>query len=161
MEVMTPSIISLVLSTTEMCLVSEMLYALWVASLLIACRQTQLKIISSYPIFAFTPIHSGGLGVSEAVIGSHMAIRSTIAIPMMFLFPIIQRRTGTIGLYRASMITMALVPMLFPCLNLLVYNNVDEWIVNAVLLGYFVIWAWCGLAWSQYHITPQSFIELH
>jgi hypothetical protein len=113
-----------------MCFVSEMLFSL-------------------YPIFAFTPVRSGGLGVSEAVIGTHMAIRSLLPIPMMLFYPRLQRRLGTVHVYQIVMAGFPVVVLFFPLLNLLIRASAPSWIVNLCLFGYFVTWSWCGFAWRR------------
>jgi len=128
-SVLSPPIISLLSSSTAMCLVSEMLFAL-------------------YPLFAFTSIEAGGLGIDEATIGAHLALRSLLPIPFMLFFPVIQKRLGTVRMYQLVLSTIPIVVVFFPTLNQLARADVGVWMMNSALLGYFIAWSWCGLAWT-------------
>ncbi|KAG8742991.1 hypothetical protein FRC10_000561 [Ceratobasidium sp. 414] len=92
-SVMTPPILALLLSNTLMCFVSETLF-------------------SVYPLFAYTPIASGGLGMSEGEIGIQMAIRSFIHIATMLGY---NRIVG-----RFAMFLWPVVVLGFPILNWIV-----------------------------------------
>jgi len=94
-SVLSPPVISLLSSTTAMCLVSEMLFAL-------------------YPLFAFTSIEAGGLGIDEATIGTHLAVRSLLPIPFMVFFPVLQKRLGTTRMYQMVLSTIPIVVFFFP-----------------------------------------------
>jgi len=128
-SVWTPTVVSLLSNMTAMCLVSEMLFAL-------------------YPLFAFTPILSGGLGISEATIGIHLAMRSLMPIPMMIFYPAVQRRLGTVRLYQLVLCAFPMVVALFPVLNYLARVGIDIATFDAALVGYFMAWSWCGFAWT-------------
>jgi hypothetical protein len=107
-----------------------------------------IRLAHRYPLFAFTSIEAGGLGINEATIGTHLSLRSLLPIPFMVFFPVIQRRLGTVRMYQLVLSTFPVVVIFFPTLNQLARANVDPLTLNAALLGYFIAWSWCGLAWS-------------
>ena len=57
------------------------------------------------PLFAFTPIKDGGLGFGDQQIGYAMSIRSVATIAVqLFAFPWLQRKCGTLRLFRWLMV---------------------------------------------------------
>src|ERR1700754_2778823 len=106
--------------------------------------QISLTFFHRYPLFAFTSIEAGGLGIDEATIGTHLALRSMLPIPFMLFFPIIQSRLGSVRMYQLVLNTPPVVVIFSPTLNQLARANVDAWTLNAALLGYFSAWSWCG-----------------
>jgi len=128
-SVLTPHVISILTSFTTLMMVSETLFAL-------------------YPIFAFTPVQSGGLGLSEAAIGMHLAIRAANNILVMLLFSPLQRRVGTVRTYQISMAIWPFAFMFFPVLNLMAKKgSVDNWLFNVTLMLFFTTWSFASLAW--------------
>ncbi|KAF8330847.1 major facilitator superfamily domain-containing protein [Cantharellus anzutake] len=71
LSVMTKEVMSLMISNMILCLVGEMMFGV-------------------YPIFAFTPVHSGGLGFSESDIGAYLALRAMLQMGFIFFFVPIQ-----------------------------------------------------------------------
>ncbi|TDL22143.1 MFS general substrate transporter [Rickenella mellea] len=129
-SVLTANVISLLLSTFAMVLQSEMLFAL-------------------YPLFAFTPVHSGGLGVNEATIGAHMAIRSVINIALMVSYEPFQRRLGTVRLYQTNMAIWPISVALMPTLNYLARVGLQSsWLFDVVLVTFFTVWSFASLTWT-------------
>ncbi|KAH8114502.1 MFS general substrate transporter [Phellopilus nigrolimitatus] len=126
--VLTPHVISVISSLSTMVIASEMLFAL-------------------YPLFAFTPIESGGLGLSEAAIGAHMAVRSFISIVLMFAFSPLQSRLGTMRTYRYAMLFWPFNIAFFPILNVLARWGVCKYILNAVLCLFFLVWGIANISW--------------
>ncbi|PAV19860.1 MFS general substrate transporter [Pyrrhoderma noxium] len=127
-SVFTPHVVSILTSLMTMVFTSETLFAL-------------------YPLFAFTPVQYGGLGCSEATIGTHMAIRSFISILQMFLFAPMQRKFGTLRVYQMSMLVWPFTIAFFPILNLLKRWEVGSLLFDGVLFVYFVIWGFGNLSW--------------
>jgi len=129
-SVLTPPIISLVLSNMAMCLASETMF-------------------SVFPLFSFTPLNSGGLGLSEAAIGTQMAVRSILQIGIMPLYATLERYFGsTIRLYRACMWLWPISVVCLPLLNSLARTaGSDSWTFNMALWIFFVIWAFSGCSW--------------
>ena len=76
------------------------------------------------PLFCFTPVSNGGLGFGEADIGNAMSIRavSTIAV-QLFAFPALQRKFGSLRLYRYLMILWIPSFFLLPFGNVLARAN--------------------------------------
>ncbi|CAD6582288.1 MAG: hypothetical protein TREMPRED_003255 [Tremellales sp. Tagirdzhanova-0007] len=76
------------------------------------------------PLFCFTPVSNGGLGFGEADIGNAMSIRavSTIAV-QLFAFPALQRRFGSLRLFRYLMILWIPSFVLLPFGNVLARAN--------------------------------------
>ncbi|KAJ1311352.1 hypothetical protein OPQ81_009845 [Rhizoctonia solani] len=127
--VMTPSILSLVVNNACMCIASEMLF-------------------SVYPLFAFTPISSGGLGMSEAQIGTQMSIRAVVHILMMLVYSKVNRSLGTVRLYQVTMAFWSLVVLGFPFLHWVAsQTGIKSILFNAAQFIFFVMWSICGFAW--------------
>ncbi|CAE7217237.1 unnamed protein product [Rhizoctonia solani] len=100
--VMTPSIFSLVVNNACMCIASEMLF-------------------SVYPLFAFTPITSGGLGMSEGEIGTQMSV---------------------------TMAFWSLVVLGFPFLHWVAsHTGIKSAVFNLAQFIFFLTWSICGFAW--------------
>jgi len=66
----------------------------------------------------------------------------------MLFFPVIQKRLGTVRMYQLVLSTIPIVVVFFPTLNQLARADVGVWMMNSALLGYFIAWSWCGLAWT-------------
>ncbi|KAG8688077.1 hypothetical protein FRC11_006107 [Ceratobasidium sp. 423] len=127
--VMTPSILSLVVNNGCMCIASEMLF-------------------SVYPLFAFTPITSGGLGMSEAQIGTQMSVRAVVHILMMLGYSKVNRTLGTVRLYQVTMAFWSVVVLGFPLLHWVAsQTGIKSVIFNSTQFIFFVTWSVCGFAW--------------
>ncbi|KAG8693332.1 hypothetical protein FRC09_010578 [Ceratobasidium sp. 395] len=130
-SVMTPSIFSLLLNNALMCFVSETLFSI-------------------YPLFAFTPIASGGLGMSEAKIGTQMAVRSFIHIAMMLAYNQFISRVKTLDVYRFAMSLWPPVVLGFPILNWIVRTQPDGNESVVFLLSqfaFYTVWSVAGFCW--------------
>ncbi|KAG9093402.1 hypothetical protein FS749_014431 [Ceratobasidium sp. UAMH 11750] len=130
-EIMTPSVLALVFNNACMCIASEMLF-------------------SVYPLFAFTPVVSGGLGMTEAQIGTQMSVRAVVHVGMMALFAPVNRRLGTVRLYQVTMVFWAVVVLGFPFLHWVASvaeGGTASVVFNAVQFVFFFIWSICGFAW--------------
>ncbi|KAG9087446.1 hypothetical protein FRC06_002536 [Ceratobasidium sp. 370] len=130
-EIMTPSVLALVLNNASMCIASEMLF-------------------SVYPLFAFTPIVSGGLGMTEAQIGTQMSVRAVVHVGMMAIYAPVDRRLGTVRLYQVTMMFWAVVVLGFPFLHWvasIAVGGTASIVFNAAQFVFFFIWSICGFAW--------------
>lgn len=90
------------------------------------------------PIFFFTPVHLGGLGFSEAQIGSALSLRGIATIGVqLFAFPALVTRVGATRLFRILIALYIPTFVLLPLLNVLarLHGGALEWAgVAAVLL---------------------------
>ncbi|CAE6457520.1 unnamed protein product [Rhizoctonia solani] len=127
--VMTPSIFSLVVNNACMCFASEMLF-------------------SVYPLFAFTPITSGGLGMNEGQIGTQMSVRAVVHILMMLVYSKVNRALGTVRLYQVTMAFWSLVVLGFPFLHWVAsLTGIKSVLFNTAQFIFFLAWSVCGFAW--------------
>lgn len=130
-SVMTPSILSLLLSNAFMCFSSEMIFSI-------------------FPLFAYTPIASGGLGMSEAQIGTQMAIRSLTQVALMLGYSKVIRKVNTLDVYKFSMALWPAVILGFPLLNWVARTQPegnDGTLFMASLFGFYIIWSFGGFCW--------------
>jgi len=128
--VLTSPVIAILMSTIAMCFASETAFAV-------------------FPLFAFTPIASGGLGMNEAEIGVQMAIRAVFHIGLMLFYSRTETWFGTtVRLHRTLMWMWPLSVLCIPLLNILarIYGS-NDWIFNIALLGYFIVWSLSGFTW--------------
>jgi hypothetical protein len=90
------------------------------------------------PLFFFTPVHLGGLGFSEAQIGSALSLRGIATIGVqLFAFPALVTRVGATRLFRILIALYIPTFILLPLLNVLarMHGAALEWAgVAAVLL---------------------------
>ncbi|KAL5641213.1 hypothetical protein ACGC1H_001631 [Rhizoctonia solani] len=127
--VMTPSVLSLVVNNGCMCIASEMLF-------------------SVYPLFAFTPIASGGLGMSEGEIGTQMSVRAVVHILIMLIYSKVNRALGTVRLYQVTMAFWSLVVLGFPFLHWVAsQTGIKSVVFNTAQFIFFLTWSVCGFAW--------------
>jgi Na+/melibiose symporter-like transporter len=110
----------------------------------------------SYPLFAFTPIASGGLGLSEAMIGIHMAIRAVINIFVTMLYPPVERRFGTVRTYQLCMWLWPVTVLGLPLLNAAARNQwIQEhnWVMWVVLWIFWSVWAVAAFVWCMFTLS--------
>ncbi|CAE6407941.1 unnamed protein product [Rhizoctonia solani] len=132
-SVLTPAILSLLVNNALMCFSSEMIF-------------------SVFPLFAYTPVSSGGLGMSEANIGTAMAIRSLIQVVLMLGYSQVISKMGTLRVYKLAMAFWVIVTLYFPLLNWIARTpslGTDGSIFQASLLGFYVIWSIGGFCWTS------------
>ncbi|KAJ1311351.1 hypothetical protein OPQ81_009844 [Rhizoctonia solani] len=130
-SVLTPAILSLLLNNALMCFASEMVFSI-------------------FPLFAYTPIVSGGLGMSEANIGTAMATRSLIQITLMLGYSRVIRQVGTLHVYKLAMAFWIAVILFFPFLNWIVRTQslgTESLILQACLFGFYIVWSIGGFCW--------------
>ncbi|GAB1519007.1 hypothetical protein RhiTH_002072 [Rhizoctonia solani] len=101
-----------------------------------------------YPLFAFTPIASGGLGMSEGQIGTQMSIRAVVHILMMVVYSKVNRALGTVRLYKVTMAFWSLVVLGFPFLHWVAsLTGIKSIVFNTAQFIFFLAWSVCGFAW--------------
>jgi len=127
-------------------------------------------IFAGYPLFAFTPIPLGGLGLSETTIGLHMSARAFITLMSMFAYPHLERRLGRMRLYRCLLIFSIPTILLFPVLHFIANaGGINGVLWNTALVVLLFTWAIGVLAWSKsssllsgdvdiYHYTASTTI---
>lgn len=90
------------------------------------------------PLFFFTPVRDGGLGFSEAQIGTALSIRgvATIAV-QLFAFPHLVRAVGNTRLFRILVVLYIPTFLLLPLLNVLARAGAPApvWVGVAVVLA--------------------------
>ena len=116
-------------------------------------RYLTICYISSYPLFAFTPIMSGGLGLSEAMIGIHMAIRAITNVFITMFYPSVERQFGTVRTYQLSMWLWPVTVLGFPLLNAAarsVWIQQNSWVMWFSLLIFWSVWSVACFAWCAW-----------
>ncbi|CAE6477419.1 unnamed protein product [Rhizoctonia solani] len=132
-SVLTPAILSLLVNNALMCFSSEMIFSI-------------------FPLFAYTPIISGGLGMSEAKIGTAMAIRSLVQIVLMLGYSRVIRKIGALGIYKIGMIFWILAVLYFPLLNWVARTQslgTESLTFQVYLFGFYIIWSIGGFCWTS------------
>ena len=131
LSLLTWPLASLLISVVAMVLITEIFFA-------------------TYPLFAFTPVELGGLGLSEAQIGLHMAARSLLMLLTMLPFSTFSDRFGKLNVYRFSVFAWIPTILLFPFLNQIARAGGEGGILwYAVLFVLFTLWSATGWAWSE------------
>lgn len=83
-----------------------------------------MSFLPLYPLFLSTPPYLGGLGFDPATIGICLAATGLVnGIFQFMFFGAIQRRFGTITVYRVGLATFCVLFGLCPVLNLVVRRN--------------------------------------
>jgi MFS family permease len=122
---------SLLISVVAMVLLSEVFFAI-------------------YPLFAFTSVELGGLGLSEAQIGFHMSVRSFLALVTMLPFSTLTKRFGKLNVYRFSIFAWIPTILLFPFLNRIARAGGEDGVLwYVVLFTLWTTWSATGWAWSK------------
>ncbi|KAG8720098.1 hypothetical protein FRC08_001199 [Ceratobasidium sp. 394] len=94
-----------------------------------------------FPLWAFTPISSGGLGASENIIGTYISVRAVVHFLALVPFAYCESRLGVYRLYAYSLSIHGLATTLsFPLLNLMVRTpGVSPFWVNLVMGVHFIV----------------------
>jgi MFS family permease len=131
LSVLTPNLVFLLLNTSFMCLLTEMAFAV-------------------YPLFAYTSVEAGGLGISDSEIGAQLGFRAFLHIAVLAFYPKLHDRLGSLRLYQSGMLLWPLVLVMFPTLSWLVRNGYDTtgWVFLSTLVFFFFIWSICGFTWT-------------
>lgn len=142
-SIMTPSILSLLLNNAFMCFSSEMIFSI-------------------FPLFAYTPIASGGLGMSEAMIGAQMSIRSITQVALMLGYSRLVSKFSTLSVYQYSMALWPVVILCFPLLNWVVRaqpEGTDSTLFMASLFGLLGISGFCWICTASMVATSSPSAE--
>jgi len=128
--VLTHRAVHMLFATFLVCTINEALFAL-------------------YPLFAFTPRESGGLGLDEAQIGIHMSIRAVTQILALIPMPHLHRRLGTKRLYQLASISWPITVLGFPVVSRLAgaYGEPDAPQVLVAVLALFIVWMFTVWTW--------------
>lgn len=89
--------------------------------------------------------------MSEAAIGTHMAIRSFISLIFMLGYGPIQARTGTLRIYQWSTTLWPFSVVFFPCLSILAKSQASNLVIDAVVVVFFIVWGFACLGWRKHH----------
>ncbi|KAG9085560.1 hypothetical protein FS749_004327 [Ceratobasidium sp. UAMH 11750] len=103
-----------------------------------------------FPLWAFTPVSSGGLGASEDTIGTYISVRAVVNFLTLVPFAYCESRLGVYRLYAYSLSIHGLVTTLsFPLLNLMVRTpGVSPFWVNLAMGVHFIV-----VGFESYPIT--------
>jgi hypothetical protein len=130
-SVLTFQLFSLLLSNAFAVLLSEGLFAL-------------------YPLFAYTAIELGGLGLNSAQIGEHMSVRALIHLIVLVPYSAAVRKWGRMSVYKISLAAWLPTILCFPVLNWLARRGMESsflWYAMLVLL--WSVWAITGWTWGE------------
>ncbi|KAG8698849.1 hypothetical protein FRC09_006990 [Ceratobasidium sp. 395] len=94
-----------------------------------------------FPLWAFTPVSSGGLGASENIIGVYISVRAVVHFVSLVPFAYCESRFGVYKLYAYSLSAHAIATTLsFPLLNLMVRTpSVSSLWVNSAMIVQFIL----------------------
>ncbi|KAL5482742.1 hypothetical protein ACEPAI_9336 [Sanghuangporus weigelae] len=138
LSMLTPQVTGALISSSLLSFSSEMIFAL-------------------FPLFAFTPIESGGLGFSEAQIGAQLGFRSINNILIVFLYSPIERRIGSLATLKLTMAFWPISMAFFPFLNALARSGYDgTWVLQAALGIFVTIWSFACLSWTASAIVINN-----
>jgi nitrate/nitrite transporter NarK len=105
---------------------------------------------AAYPLFAFTPVKLGGLGLSEAQIGFHMSMRSLLTLITMLPFSTLSNRFGKLNVYRCSLFAWIPTILLFSFLNRIARAGGEGGVLwYVVLFTAWTTWSASGWGWSK------------
>ena len=129
---MTFDIVSFFLNNALMCLITEMMFAV-------------------YSLWAFTAPDLGGLGISEAEIGTHLGVRAVIYIGTLVMYPRLLARMGPLRMYQAGVFMIPVTILMYPTLNWLVRSgyHTTGWPFLIVWFFFMFLWTLSGTTWSR------------
>ncbi|KAH9808882.1 major facilitator superfamily domain-containing protein [Melampsora americana] len=79
------------------------------------------------PLFSYTRLEDGGLGLSMNQIGTALSINGFVAVAIqMGVFPMLQRRLGTLRLFRSVLLFMPLSFMLLPVVRWIALRSTES-----------------------------------
>ena len=101
------------------------------------------------PLYCFTPVKDGGLGFGEGNIGKALSIRAVATIVVQIVgFPYLQRRVGTMRLYRLLMALFIPTFLMMPLINVVARLGQPAWVwiglVVTLLTGATANMAFCA-----------------
>jgi MFS family permease len=103
-----------------------------------------------FPLYSFTPVELGGLGLSEAQIGVQMACRAVIFLSLLSLYPRIEARIGVLRSYQIAFLSWPCTIMIIPFLNVIARRGGEGsflWYFTLVLT--MISWSINSLGWSK------------
>lgn len=92
--------------------------------------------------------------MSEAAIGTQMAIRAIFHIGLMPFYSYMEVWFGTtVQLHRTLMWIWPLSVLCIPFLNILarIYGE-DSWTLSIALLGYYLVWSTSNFTWREFYL---------
>ncbi|KAJ1308445.1 hypothetical protein OPQ81_004149 [Rhizoctonia solani] len=94
-----------------------------------------------FPLWAFTPISSGGLGASEVAIGSFISARAIAQFVVLIPFAYFETRLGVYRLYAYSLtiftVSGAIAPPLLSVLA--IWDGITSLRFNVAIVAYFIL----------------------
>ncbi|EJC98141.1 MFS general substrate transporter [Fomitiporia mediterranea MF3/22] len=137
-SVLTPPVVGALISSAILAFSSEMLFAM-------------------YPLYAFTPIEDGGLGLSEAEIGAQLGFRSIVIIICVLIYAPLERKIGSMRSHQFAMAFWSLAVPFYPILNALARKGwKDTWTFQFLLLLFFMAWGIASLTWTSATIVINN-----
>ncbi|KIJ40989.1 hypothetical protein M422DRAFT_780624 [Sphaerobolus stellatus SS14] len=130
------------------------------ASFNVGLLSDSLKVI--FPLFCFTPIGLGGLGMSEAAIGFQMVIRSVLQLGTLpFYHQISTHFNSTTHVHRTFMWIWSLPIIILPCANLVARTTDNIWTLNACLFLFHSTWSLASFTYLTLNnmivdVTPSA-----
>ncbi|CCO26959.1 hypothetical protein BN14_00992 [Rhizoctonia solani AG-1 IB] len=91
-----------------------------------------------------------GLGMSEAKIGTEMAIRSLVQVALMLGYSQMVHKIGTLRIYKIAMTAWIMTILCFPLLNWVVRTHplgTESVLFERCLFAFYVIWSVGGFCW--------------
>ncbi|KAF2015335.1 MFS general substrate transporter [Aaosphaeria arxii CBS 175.79] len=112
------------------------------------------------PVFLYTPIDLGGIGFSPSFIGGAIAVNGVSqALWLLFAFPPLHRRTGTIGTLRLCALMWPIFFLINPLANLLLrtHHPLLFWTLSppVVVIGSGVAMAFTAMQLAINDIAPS------
>ncbi|CAE6442451.1 unnamed protein product [Rhizoctonia solani] len=94
-----------------------------------------------FPLWAFTPVSSGGLGASEVAIGSFISARAIAQFVVLIPYAYFETRLGVYRLYAYSLTVYTISGTIgFPLLNALAkWDGITSLRFNMVIVAYFIL----------------------
>ena len=140
---LTPHVVAVITSTFFMTIMSETFFAL-------------------YPLYAFTPLTLGGLGLSEAEIGADMAFRALLIIFIITVSSPVQRRFGALKTYQVGMTMWPASIVFLPILNYMARTKEfgSGTPLYRIVFGiFYVLWSIGALVWRKSDLGYLLFVS--
>ncbi|KAF8321241.1 MFS general substrate transporter [Clavulina sp. PMI_390] len=154
------TIAALLLSNLMMCIGSECMFVI-------------------YPLWAFTPIESGGLSYSESQIGLTLSIRAVVQIGITFCYPYFHShrwfgRGSAVRLYKLAMWIWPISLGFYPLMNVVARMReahgvpsglimqwdlgtfVMRWSVEIIMGVFFLVWGFGGYCWTTSSVMTND-----
>ncbi|CAE6485596.1 unnamed protein product [Rhizoctonia solani] len=115
--------------------VIQLLISSWIMYFMIA------GLFTLFPLWAFTPVSSGGLGASEVAIGSFISARAVAHFVVLIPFAYFETRLGVYRLYAYSLAVFTVSgAVAFPLLNALAqWDGITSFRFNLAIIIYFIL----------------------